>query len=360
MLWVDCDGEHAVDALRAFDPAAVDRDRVAAAATTATPTGRSPSRSRATRSSARNRRLAHALGADPASADAARILRVPGTCSHKHQPPTPVEALRLDVERRLAAGRRRRRRSPTRRAPPCQRLGRRRRDRGDDPLLAIPPEVYVAPAARRRRPAPSQGPLPVPRRPACKPARLRHRGARLVLLRRAAGAAARSTTSPHRSTATTARGEDFLRLRERAAPPVRTGRRVMATSPRPTTSSTSRPTSREGMTIREWRAQRAAERATAREAERAATRARSRARLRRPTRTGSRDRNRHGRAARDPPHRGLASSHVTVDRQHAALIALLRRAKPRRATELLEHHATPLQALEQLLGGGQLSLGTEP
>jgi hypothetical protein len=30
-----------------------------------------------------NRRLAHALGADPASADAARILRVPATHSHK-------------------------------------------------------------------------------------------------------------------------------------------------------------------------------------------------------------------------------------------------------------------------------------
>ena len=56
-----------------------------------------------------NRRLAHALGADPASADAARILRVPATYSHKHQPPTPVEALRLDVDRRLRRRRRRRR-----------------------------------------------------------------------------------------------------------------------------------------------------------------------------------------------------------------------------------------------------------
>lgn len=38
----------------------------------------------------------------------------------------------------------------------------------------------------------------------------------------------------------------------------------------------------EGMTIREWRAQRAADRATARDAQRAARRARFRARLRRP------------------------------------------------------------------------------
>lgn len=51
---------------------------------------------------------------------------------------------------------------------------------------------------------------------------------------------------------------------------------------------------------------------------------------------------------------------MTIDRQHAALIALLRRAKPRLATELLEDHETPLQALEQLLGGGQLSLDTDP
>jgi DNA processing protein len=51
---------------------------------------------------------------------------------------------------------------------------------------------------------------------------------------------------------------------------------------------------------------------------------------------------------------------MTIDRQHAALIALLRRAKPRQAAELLEDHDTPLQALEQLLGGGQLSLDANP
>ncbi len=51
---------------------------------------------------------------------------------------------------------------------------------------------------------------------------------------------------------------------------------------------------------------------------------------------------------------------MTLDRQHAALIALLRRAKPRLATELLEDHDTPLQALEQLLGGAQLSLDADP
>ena len=37
-----------------------------------------------------NHRLAQALGADPHCADAARILRVPGTLNHKHDPPRPV------------------------------------------------------------------------------------------------------------------------------------------------------------------------------------------------------------------------------------------------------------------------------
>jgi DNA processing protein len=50
---------------------------------------------------------------------------------------------------------------------------------------------------------------------------------------------------------------------------------------------------------------------------------------------------------------------MTIDRQHAAVIALLHRAKPRRALELLEDHETPLHALEQLLAGGQLTLDAD-
>jgi DNA processing protein len=49
---------------------------------------------------------------------------------------------------------------------------------------------------------------------------------------------------------------------------------------------------------------------------------------------------------------------MTIDRQHAALIGLLQRAKPKHATELLEDHETPLQALDALLAGGQLSLAS--
>jgi hypothetical protein len=47
-----------------------------------------------------NRRLAHHLGGDPASVDAARILRPPATLNHKHnsQPPSKLREL---VERRL-------------------------------------------------------------------------------------------------------------------------------------------------------------------------------------------------------------------------------------------------------------------
>lgn len=51
---------------------------------------------------------------------------------------------------------------------------------------------------------------------------------------------------------------------------------------------------------------------------------------------------------------------MTVASQHVALVALLRHITPRRASELLDVHGTPHQALEHALGGGQLTLGTEP
>jgi hypothetical protein len=89
-----------------------------------------------------NRRLAHALGADPASADAARILRVPGTWSHKRQPPTAVDALVFDTRRRVAAadvvGGLADPPEPCPTAPSPAVVGDR-----DDPLQSIVPEVYV-------------------------------------------------------------------------------------------------------------------------------------------------------------------------------------------------------------------------
>jgi hypothetical protein len=47
-----------------------------------------------------NRCLAHALGGDLASVDAARILRPPSSLNHKHAPPAPVELVELEPARR--------------------------------------------------------------------------------------------------------------------------------------------------------------------------------------------------------------------------------------------------------------------
>lgn len=43
-----------------------------------------------------NRTLADHLGGDPASVDAARILRPAGTLSHKHRPPTPIRLIHVE------------------------------------------------------------------------------------------------------------------------------------------------------------------------------------------------------------------------------------------------------------------------
>ena len=51
-----------------------------------------------------NRRLAHHLGGDLASIDAARILRPPTTWNHKHSPPAPVALVELDPGRRYEIG----------------------------------------------------------------------------------------------------------------------------------------------------------------------------------------------------------------------------------------------------------------
>jgi hypothetical protein len=47
-----------------------------------------------------NRRLAHALGGDLASVDAARILRPPASWNHKHSPPARVELVELEPAHR--------------------------------------------------------------------------------------------------------------------------------------------------------------------------------------------------------------------------------------------------------------------
>jgi hypothetical protein len=141
VLWADCDGEDAVAALERFEPAP---SIVVASGTGSNchaywPLCEPLARDELERA---NRRLAHALGADLASADAARILRVPGTCSHKHDPPTAVDAIRLDRHRRfraadvIAA-------LPDPPAPSRPSPMVSAEPRGDDPLLQIAPEVYV-------------------------------------------------------------------------------------------------------------------------------------------------------------------------------------------------------------------------
>jgi hypothetical protein len=51
-----------------------------------------------------NRQLAHHLGGDLASVDAARILRPPASWNHKHSPPATVELVELDPTRRYEIG----------------------------------------------------------------------------------------------------------------------------------------------------------------------------------------------------------------------------------------------------------------
>jgi len=93
-----------------------------------------------------NRRLALALAGDPACADAARILRPPGTFNHKHDPPRPVTLLVLREHARysLAELTRGLPQDPSpvpggrRSAEP--RIGRTPLDRD---LLAIPAAEYV-------------------------------------------------------------------------------------------------------------------------------------------------------------------------------------------------------------------------
>jgi hypothetical protein len=67
---------------------------------------------------------------------------VPATYSHKHEPPVPVEAVRLDVERRLHAADVVGTLADPPLAPRSDALAPDALH-GDDPLLSIPPDVYV-------------------------------------------------------------------------------------------------------------------------------------------------------------------------------------------------------------------------
>lgn len=97
VLWADCDGSEACAALNAFQPAPTIVVRSSANGVHAYWLLRESVD--AAVAEAANRRIAMAIGADPQSTDAARILRPPGTFNFKHEPPAPVQLLRATSDR---------------------------------------------------------------------------------------------------------------------------------------------------------------------------------------------------------------------------------------------------------------------
>ena len=95
LAFVEIDAPDALDRLRDF-PHPPSMIVSSGTPGTLTRTSRCPRRSRCSELERANRRLAHALGGDLASVDAARILRPPSSWNHKHSPPAPVELIELD------------------------------------------------------------------------------------------------------------------------------------------------------------------------------------------------------------------------------------------------------------------------
>ncbi|MDQ3571706.1 MAG: CHC2 zinc finger domain-containing protein [Actinomycetota bacterium] len=141
VLWADCDGAEAVAALESFEPGPAiiigsgSGPNVHAYWPLFTPLD-APAAERA------NRRLAYRLGSDPQVADAGRILRPPGTLNHKPELgfPATVSARKLEVEVYEAAEVIGHLPDPpeVQRAQPAP-----PRVSGDDPLLNLPPALYV-------------------------------------------------------------------------------------------------------------------------------------------------------------------------------------------------------------------------
>jgi hypothetical protein len=144
VLWADCDTAESIAALQAFRPAAAMIVRSGSGENRHaywTLTGPIDAET----ATAGNRRLAHAIGADPgAVTSAAAILRPPGSANFKHTPPTRVRAERMQPWRRVSA------RAllaelpdpPTRTAGPLERRAGGDTD-DDDPLRRVAPAVYV-------------------------------------------------------------------------------------------------------------------------------------------------------------------------------------------------------------------------
>jgi len=138
-VWVDLDDEAAIEALEHFSPAPsmVVRSGSGRHAYWALWPPLAPAWAEKA-----NQRLALALGGDARSCDAARILRPPSTTNWKTGEPRPVENEHVDCnavyEARAIVGELPDPPAPRRRErPPAARPA------SDDPLLAIPPPVYV-------------------------------------------------------------------------------------------------------------------------------------------------------------------------------------------------------------------------
>jgi len=139
VLWADCDSAAASAALERFTPAPAivvgsggGRHAYWALAAASDPA----------EAEQLNRRLAHALGADRASCDAARILRPPGTLNHKYDPPRRVVLERFTGELFSAADVAGELADPPARAGRDGGLGPAR-TRSADPLLELEPRAYV-------------------------------------------------------------------------------------------------------------------------------------------------------------------------------------------------------------------------
>ncbi len=159
LLWADCDGPDALAALADFPIA----PSMIVTTGTPSPTEAPGPNGAAPRENAHaywpltqpldldaledaNRRLAHALHADPHCTDAARILRPPDILNFKHNPPrrvalqhyTPIRHNPQDLLALLPE-------LPTPPPPPGLRVTRRDTDplRGSDPLQSIDPRHYI-------------------------------------------------------------------------------------------------------------------------------------------------------------------------------------------------------------------------
>jgi hypothetical protein len=140
VLWADCDTPAASDALERFEPspAVVVASGGDGARHAYWPLERPIDPLEA---EGRNRLIAHTLGADEQSCDAARILRPPGSVNRKYSPPRPVILERFTGEAFDAD-----QVSDHLPAPPVAAAQRRQGDgerHSTDPLLALEPRAYV-------------------------------------------------------------------------------------------------------------------------------------------------------------------------------------------------------------------------